>query len=58
MLAGQRLASNKFLEGIVNRFGAEAVEHGAIHGLGYPATLIGSASEAITIKQFLENESE
>lgn len=58
MLAEHRLAGNKFLEGIVNRFGAEAVEHGAIHGLGYPATLVGSASEAIAIKQFLENESE
>lgn len=58
MLAEHRLAGNKFLEGIISRFGAEAVEHGAIHGLGYPATLVASNAEALTIKQFLENESE
>ncbi len=54
-LVAARLASNKFLGGLVERFGEERVDRVGRKTLGYPPELATSHKEALAIQQALEN---
>lgn len=49
-----RMANNRFLAGIAERFGAEAVEAASMEVHRYPAALVGTVAEATAILKHLE----
>jgi hypothetical protein len=54
-LAAARLAGNRFLAGLVEQHGAEAVETAALAALNYPAAMVSTANEAMAIQSFFAN---
>lgn len=50
------LRRNKFLAGLVDQYGGEAVEAAAMAALEYPARLAHTATEAVAISEYLTNQ--